>query len=185
MGAHRGRHVGRGLNQAQAERMALSGGQQQRLCIAWWRSSPGALLDEPTSASTRFPPPRSWSDQRAQVRIRSRSPPKTCSRRRAFPLHCVHVPAADRVRRDRRAVPEARRKGNRGLHHRPVRLTLVDAGPGAQRERTHIQAVRRRDGGHPLRRPGDGRPGRDAVSARSRGAALTRRCRCRDARRQR
>jgi hypothetical protein len=94
--------------------MALSGGQQQRLCIA------RAVAVKPRSAARRadlrarshFDGEDRGADHRAQGRLHDRaSSPTTCSRRRVFGLHGLHVPGrADRIRRDRPDLPQARRK---------------------------------------------------------------------------
>jgi len=68
-----------------------------------------------------------------------------------------------RIRQDRHDLLQAPPQGNRGLHHRPLRLT---GGTGDSDERPHLEAVRRRDGGDPQRRA---LHGRGSSSARSGG----------------
>ena len=60
---------------------------------------------------------------------------------------------------------KAAAQGNRGLHHRQVRDQRLGRNPY---DRTHTQAVRRRDGADPWRRPRHGRPRREAADARAR-----------------
>ena len=60
----------------------------------------------------------------------------------------------------RQDLHQAAQEANRGLHHRPLRLTRQAR--EHQHERPHLQAVRRRDGGDPQRRALDGRARREA-----------------------
>ncbi len=108
--------------------MALSGGQQQRLCIARAVAvKPEVLLlDEPTSALDPISTAKIEElITRAEggLHDRDRHAQHAAGGARVR-LHRLHVPGrARRIRRDRRHLPQAEEEGNRGLHHRPFRLS--------------------------------------------------------------
>ena len=108
--------------------MALSGGQQQRLCIARAVAvrPEVLLLDEPTSALDPI------STAKIEELITELKEDYTIAivthnmqqAARVSDYTGVHVPGrARRVRRDRHDLPQAEEEGNRGLHHRAVRLS--------------------------------------------------------------
>ena len=107
----------------------LSGGQQQRLCIARGIAiKPEVLLlDEPCSALDPI------STGKIEELIHELKNDYTVvivthnmqQAARVLRLHRLHVPGRpDRVRRDRRRSScKPKKQGDRGLHHRPLRLT--------------------------------------------------------------
>ena len=154
--------------------MALSGGQQQRLCIARAVAvKPEVLLlDEPTSALDPISTAKIEelitelkTDYTIAIVTHNMQQAARVSDFTAYMYlgELIEFGETDQIF----LKPQA--QGNRGLHHRPLRL-IRGTRPGESHDRTHAQAVRRRDGGDPQRRARDGRPGRDAAGARDRAA---------------
>ena len=154
------------------------GGQQQRLCIARaLATDPEILLfDEPTSA---LDPIATASIEELITELKERVTILivTHNMQQAARVsdYTAYMYIGELIEFDKTDTIfiKPKTQGDRGLHHRPLRLTRR---PGTRRshERPHIQAVRRRDGGDPQRRARDGRPGRDADRrARSRRSSRT------------
>jgi phosphate transport system ATP-binding protein len=105
----------------------LSGGQQQRLCIARGIAiKPEVLLlDEPCSALDPISTGKIEeliaelkNDYTVVIVTHNMQQAARVSR-----LHGLHVPGRPgRVRRDRADLLQAQAQGDRGLHHRPLRL---------------------------------------------------------------
>ena len=140
----------------QSRRSALSGGQQQRLCIARAIAvKPEVILmDEPCSAldpiatlEDRGPDVRAQAfDYTIVIVTHNMQQAARVSDRTAFFTAEVdeqrRAPrAAGRVRRHRRRSSPTRRRADRGLHHRPLRIgTARGFAQPAQRRSWHSRS---------------------------------------------
>ncbi|CAN0619836.1 protein of unknown function [Burkholderia multivorans] len=127
MGADEGGAVDRGEGQAEPERLRPLGRPATApVYRARHRDPSGGAAARRAVLGARpdFDGPHRRADRGAEERLHGRDRHAQHAAGRALlGLHCLYVPRrADRVRRDREDLHQARAQGNGRLHYRPLRL---------------------------------------------------------------